>query len=386
MMRSTVCVWAMLLAIEARPAEPDAVRVLDGPEVQPMRDGLARLKCPFGDLKTLDQASLAGCRVLVVCGTQPPVDKAAKQTIARFVEAGGGVLAVGGGAKCLVDLGLFDAEGYYMAGTTLHNTVFDGYHRLTFGYPGADGRGQGTNAGIGYFLRATNGPFMKLGPKAASILAAGGGYSLAAVQRLGQGRLMLLGADPQGGQLFSDVNKPSHMPGNQLNTDQVLANAVAFLLAPHCNLIPNSGFETMTDLAPTHSHWEVISRAGARHEWCKTGAAEGQVCLKLVCPGVKAGAEARPLRPIVVECGQPYTFACQYRSTAAWKLSWLWLKRPEGDGKAEAGPAATVPASAEWTRFETKIPMPADVPYARPILRLADKGELLLNDVTLRLD
>jgi len=354
--------------------------------VQAMRDGLGRVGCGFADLKSLDEASLAGCRVLVICGTRPPVDEAGKRLIARFVEAGGSVLAVGGGAGRLIDLGLFDAEGYYMSGTTIHNTRFDGYHRLTFGYPGADRRPQGTTAGVAYLLRATNGPLMKLGPKASSILAAGGGYSLAAVQRLGKGRLMLLGGDPQGGRLFSEVDKSRPMPGSELKTDQMLANAVAFLLDPRCNLIPNSGFEELVDLPPAQSHWVVAVRKGARYEWCKTDAPEGHLCLKLVCPGGNASAEAKPLCPIVVERGQSYTFGCQYKSTAAWKLSWQWLKQPGGAAKAEAGPATAVPASAEWKRYETKIDVPADVPYVRPILRLAGQGEMCIDDVTLQLE
>ena len=174
MMRSILCAGAMLLTFGAWATEPAPVRVLDGPEVQPMRDGLNRVGCRFVDLKSLDEASLAGCRVLVICGTRPPVDEAAKPLITRLVEAGGSVLAVGGGATRLIDLRLFDAQGYYMSGTTTHNTAFDGYHRLIFGYPGAKPPAGGTTAGVSGVLRATQGPLMTLGPKATSILTAGG--------------------------------------------------------------------------------------------------------------------------------------------------------------------------------------------------------------------
>jgi hypothetical protein len=235
-------------------------------------------------------------------------------------------------------------------------------------------------------LRATQGPLMTLGPKATSILTAGGGYSLAAVQRLGAGRLMLLGADPQGGQLFSDVDKWSRVPGSKIGTDQLLANAVAFLLDPRCNLIPNSGFEELTELPPSQSHWEVTVRKGARHEWCKTGAAAGHVCLKLVGAGGGDSAEARPLRPIVVERGETYTFGCQYKSTAAWKLSWQWWKRPEGDAKPEPGPTEAVPPSVQWKRFEMKLHVPTGVSYCRPSIQLAGQGEMYVDDVTLKLD
>lgn len=386
MRESILCAGAMLLTFAAWAAEPVPVRVLDGPEVQPMRDGLNRVGCRFVDLKSLDDGSLAGCRVLVICGTRPPFEEAVKPLIARWVEAGGSVLAVGGGATRLIDLRLFDAQGYYMTGTTTHNTALDGYHRLIFGYPGANPPAGGTTAGVSHLLRATQGPLMTLGPKATSILTAGGGYSLAAVQRLGAGRLLALGADPQGGQLFSDVNSWSRVSGAKIGTDRLLANAIAFLLDPRCNLIPNSGFEELTDQGSDQSHWEVTVRKGARHEWCKTGAAAGHVCLKLVGAGGGASAEARPLRPIVVERGQTYTFACQYKSTTAWKLSWQWWKGPEGDAKAEPGPAMPVPPSPEWTRFETKLNVPAAVPYARPALQLAGQGEVYIDDVTLKLD
>lgn len=385
MMRAAVCVCAMLLAREAWPADQPPVLVLDGPEVQPLRDGLQRAGCDFADLKSLDEPSLAGCRVLVIGGTQPPIDEAGKRLIAQFVEAGGSVFATGGGARCLIDLKLLDAAGYYLTGTTLHNTHFDGYHRLIFGYPGAEPPTTGTTSGVSFALRATNGPLMELGPAAVSILGAGGGYSLAAIQRLGKGRLLAVGFDPQGGQFFSDLDKSRLMPGNELKTDRLLANALAFLLDPHCNLVPNSGFEELTDLTPAQSHWEVSLRAGAQHEWCQTDAAEGKVYLKLIGPEAKASAEACPLRPIVVEPGQSYCFGCQYRSTAAWKISWQWWKKAAQPEKDEAGPLLTVPASADWQRFTTQIAIPTDVPYARPIIRFAGLAELCLDDVTLQL-
>lgn len=386
MIRSIVCAAAILSASLAWGAGLAPVRVLDGPEVQPMRDGLKRVGCEFADVTSLDEASLESCRVLVICGTRPPVDDEAKPLVARFVESGGSVLAVGGGAGRVVDLGLVDATSYSMTGTTLHNTTFDGYHRLTFGFPIADSRSQGTSSGVGYFLRATGGPFMTLGPKAVSILGAGGGYSLAALERVGLGRILLLGADPQGGRFFSDVDKSRPMPGSETRTDALLANAIAFLLDPRSNLIPNAGFEDHTEQVAAINNWGIALRAGARREWCKSGAPEGQVCLELVCPDKSARADVGPLLPIVVESGQIYTFACQYKSTAPWKLNWQWRRATDRTTKLEAGPAETVPASAGWKCFETKVQVPAEVSYVRPGLQLSGPGELSLDDVTLRLE
>jgi hypothetical protein len=385
MIRSIVCVVAMLVALEARSAAPVGVRVLDGPEVQAMRDGLARVKCPCAGIASLDEASLASCRVLVLCGTRPPVPDSAKQRLTRFLDEGGAILAVGGGARRVIELGLFDAEAYYMTGTTTHNSVFDGYHRLMFGFPGAEPPSGGTTSGVSNLLRATEGPLMRLGPQATSILAAGGGYSLAALQRVGKGRLLALGADPHGGQFFTDVDRPSRRLGDQLRTDAVLANAVAYLLDPRCNLIPNPGFEELTNLPPAHSHWEVSLTRGATHEWRRSDAAQGAVCLRLGGPGAKAFAEVHPFLPIVVERGLTYTLACQYRSTAPWKVSWQsWKTAPPG-AKSEAGPVTTVPASAEWKRFSTPIAVPGDVSYVRPQLQFTGQGELFLDEVTLKL-
>ncbi|MBI3946660.1 MAG: hypothetical protein HY321_12125 [Armatimonadetes bacterium] len=385
MMRLTLCACAMMLALESGSAEPAAVGVLDGPETQPMRDGLQRVGVPVSGLKALDAASLAGCRVLVISGTEPPVKESDKPAIERFLEGGGSVLGVGRAAGRLIDLGLFDAETYTMTGTTVHMTVFDGYHRLTFGYPGAEPMG-GWSSGVPHLLRATQGPFMKLGPAATSILIAGGPYSLAAFQRRGKGMLLLIGADPQGGQLFTEVDQSKPMPGSEIKTDGVLANAVAFLLDRRCNLIPNSGFEEFADLPPAQSNWSVETRGGAKSEWSKEGAPEGQTFLKLTSPEAGASADARPSCPIVVERGETYAFACRYRSTVPWKVAWQQYKTSGRDPEAEAGPTREVPASAEWTRFEVKIAVPPDVAYVRPVLTLAGAGELCVDAVTLCLD
>ncbi|MBI3946658.1 MAG: hypothetical protein HY321_12115 [Armatimonadetes bacterium] len=335
-----------------------------------MRDGLQRLGIAFSDLKSLDGAPPEGCRVLVLSGTRPPVKEADKETIRRFVEGGGAVLAVGGGARCLIDLGLFDAGAYTMTGTTLHNTSLDGCHRLTFGYP----------AGVPDLLRATDGPFMEVGPRATSIIRAGGPYSLAAIQRLGKGYLLSIGADPQGGRLFTDVDKFRPVSGKAQKTDGLLANAIAFLLDPRGNLIPDPGFE---DALP---YWEVTARGGARSERLKNGAAEGKVCLKLACPGAKATAEARPARPVVIERGETYTFRCQYKATAPWKVSWQFVKAPGRNETFESGPVVDVPASEEWRRFDGTLIAPSDVAYVRPVLSVQGTGELLLDAVTLSLD
>ena len=49
------------------------VVVLDGPEVQHVRDALNRVTCPFRGTAKLDSATLAGCQVLVLSGKKPPL-------------------------------------------------------------------------------------------------------------------------------------------------------------------------------------------------------------------------------------------------------------------------------------------------------------------------
>ncbi|MBI3946656.1 MAG: carbohydrate binding domain-containing protein [Armatimonadetes bacterium] len=371
-----------MLTLEASPVETAPVRVLDGPEVQSVRDGLKRVGCAFTDLAKLDAAALAGCRVLILSGTEPPVSRADAPTLARFVEAGGAVLAVGGGGKRLLELGLFDARGYYMTGKTVHLSTIEAYHRITFGYPG-DVPGDDWKRGVYFLVRATDGPLMEVGPNATPILSAGGPYSLAAVQRLGKGRLLIIGADPQAN-------------NGEKGTDRLLANSVAFLLDPYGNQIPNSGFEEHTDLPPAQSNWTVTTRGGASSEWRKTGAAEGETCLKLTSDGAEDVVEVQPTCPIAVEPGERYTFSCQYRATASWKVSLELLKRADRSGilgsvsgspSFEAGERteATVPPSPEWKRFEVALTVPADVRYVRPVLAIERKGELLLDALALAL-
>jgi len=385
-MQRTIFCLCLLVSLGAWADEKPTVALLDGPEVQPMRDGLRRVGCHFADLKALDAASLAQFRVLVICGADPPVAAAAQAPLERFLDQGGAILAVGRGAGPIIDLGLFDAQPYYMTGTTTHNAAIDAYHRLMFGFPVVDAPRMGTSTGVSELLRATQGPLMKLGPAATSILSAGGGYSLAAVQRHKAGWLILVGADPQGGLFFSDVDKSTRVSGAKLRTDPLLANAVAFLLDPHCNLIPNPGFEESPHLAGPQSHWEIVAPQGARHAWRHQGAAQGEQYLELVCTAAKTTVEARPLLPIAVQPGQPYRFECQYKSTAAWKLSWQFFRSLAPQIKPSAGPTLDLPPSDQWKRMTTEITLPADTPYARPLLRLVQPGELGLDEVTLQLE
>ena len=100
------------------------VVVLDGPEVQHVRDALNRVTCPFRGTAKLDSATLAGCQVLVLSGKKPPLESEDAKTIEQFAQSGGAVLAIGGGATWMIEQRLFDAEGYYPCGTTIHHSSF----------------------------------------------------------------------------------------------------------------------------------------------------------------------------------------------------------------------------------------------------------------------
>ncbi|MEW6357634.1 MAG: hypothetical protein AB1696_14985 [Planctomycetota bacterium] len=369
-------------------ADQPVVCVLDGPDAQPMKDSLKRIGQPFAAMEKPDAAALGGHRVLIVCGTKPPVDEGGKQIVENFLKNGGNVLAVGGGATCMMQHKLFDAEGYYFTGTTIHMTVFHGYHRLTFGYPGAKPF-DGWKEGVPNLLRATEGPLMVLGPKATSILGYDGGglYSAAAFQRVGKGILLLIGPDPQGGNAYYELEKPKLEPGDKLGTEPMLANAIAFLLDPHCNLIPNAGFEENSDLEDSQSnwHWQITLKNGAAKEWGREGAPEGKTFLKLVCSQDKGWPAVQPHRPIVVERGRSYEFGCAYRATAAWKLGFVLLKGKLPSLKSETMPPLSIEPSPEWRRYATRVSIPDDASYLRPTATLAGKGELCLDDVTLRL-
>ncbi len=373
----------LMACCATRAAEPD-VLVLDGTETSFMNDALKRIACPFQNSSSLDSSMLAGHRILVLSGKDLRVDKTVAKDIAAFLQNGGRVLAVGGGAKWMLDAKLFDASGYYPTGTTEHMSTFDGYHRLTFGYPGAK-PADNWLAGVPMLLRATGGPLMRLGPRATSILSAGGPFSLAAFQRTGKGIALLIGADPQGGnECYYDRGKPVPKRGDELGTDTLLANALAWLHDPGCNLIPNSRFEELTDVGPDKSHWKITSSNGGGSEWQRAAAPEGRVFLQLKGTKPNATASVSSHCPIVVEGGATYQVSCRYQSTVAWSLGVRHLRSSDDDTKTKPY-SITVPAAGEWGQYQAELTIPSGVHLMGLSFRLQGVGELDLDEVALRL-
>ena len=380
-----LCMVCLPLTTFAGDEGKPTVCLLDGHHVQPMRDGLKRVQCTFSDIAKLDTQTLAKCRVLILCGTNPPVDAAGKEAIASFLDRGGAVLGVGGGATCMIKHKLFDAEGYCLTGTTVHMTKFFGYHRLTFGYPGAKPV-DGWKYGVPQLLRATQGPLMELGPKPTSILGYDGGglYSAAAFQRVGKGLVLLIGPDPQGGDAYYSLEKPKMEPGDKLKTDRLLANAIAFLVDPCCNIIPNNGCEENTNLPAHQSNWQIVVRDGATSDWCRDGAPEGNVFLKVAGPQENSNATIQPYCPLIVERGANYRFACLYRSSLKWQVQFDLLVGSTPALKRGSGPSVSVQASQKWRRFETTVAIPPDVSYVRPMVTARGVGSFCLDEVTLQ--
>lgn len=387
MIRTILCACLVCLPAIASAGEEavGAICVLEGPDVQPMKDGLRRIQRPFSVVGKLEAGGLGECRVLVLCGADPPVDENGKKAIEAFLEGGGAVLAVGGGATAMVRQKLFDATTYYFTGTTIHMTVFHGYHRLTFGYPGAKPV-EDWKAGVPNLLRATQGPLMGLGPKAISILGYDGAglYSAAAFQRVGKGLVLMIGPDPQGGNAYYSLDKPTLEPGDKLQTDLLLANAIAFLLDPRASLIPNGGFEANMDLPPEQCNWQVALREGARREWRREGAPEGSGFLRIECPQAQSSGMVEPTCPIVVERGVAHRFTCRYRASIPWTVEFVRFKGSPPAPKRESAPPVSVAASPEWRLFTTDLTVPADVSYPKPVAAMRGQGELCLDDVGLR--
>ena len=361
------------------------VFVLDGPDVKYMREGLIRIGCAFEPLATLDAGVPETCRVLVISGKKSPVNSTAATTVRTFVEDGGAVLAVGGGAAAMIRHELFDATGYYPSGTTIHMTTFCGYHRLTFGYPGADPE-DGWKRGIPMLLRATEGPLLELGEKPISILGcdSSGRYSAAAFQRVGHGMMLLIGPDPQGGNVYYTLDKPKLESGEKLKTDLLLASAIAFLVDPCGNQVPNAGFEQNTDLPPDQSNWRVRLKGNATSEWRTEGAPEGKVYFHLSCPDADSRGSIQPDQPIVVERGTTYDFSCRYLSSNVdWEVQFVPLAGKPRALKAGKTISVPVPTAGDWQRCQTTLDVPEDVAYVRVILTMYGPGELHLDDVRL---
>ena len=367
-----------LFATVLRAAQPD-VLVLDGIETTFMRDALKRIACPFERAANPDASLLQRYRTLILSGKGVSAEA---KVISAFLQGGGQVLAVGGSAKWMLDAKLFDATGYYPSGTTEHFSTFAGYHRVTFSYP-VDKAADNWTEGVPSLLRATGGPLMRLGPKATSILSAGGPFSLAAFQRVGKGIALLIGPDPQGGNEVQSLGgKPVPKRGDALLTDALLANAIAWLRDPSCNLIPNSGFEVDAESRPEKSHWEIGLNKGATSQWVRQDAPEGAVFLRLVAPA-NGSATVTPLLPIAVERGATYRFACRYKSTAAASLMARHLVKPDDNIAKLEQHHTPLPPSPAWTRFETKFTMPVNCSYLKLNLLINKPGELSVDDVTL---
>jgi hypothetical protein len=375
------CAACLLMCADADNQAASKVVVLDGPEVQHLHDALNRVTCPFRSIARLDSATLSGCQVLVLSGKKPPLESEDAKTIKRFAQSGGAVLAIGGGATWMIQHELFDAEGYYPSGTTIHHSTFHGYHRLTFGYPGAKPEDNWT-AGVPMLLRATEGPLMELGPRATSILGCGGPYSIAAFERIGGGLVLMIGADPQGGSAYHSLDKPTLTPGDKLKTDRLLENAVVWLGNRDCNIVPNSGFEENTDLPPVQSNWQITLRGGATSHWCRDDAPDGDIFLRIVCPQKTSSAVVEPYRPLVVERGAKYRLACLYKSSIPWTLDFQHLTGAPSNVNRQTAPSVSVPASDDWKPWEAKLLIPKDVSYAKPTLTIRNAGELWLDRLT----
>lgn len=386
-MKRFAFILAALLPMIASPpvavgaAEPE-VLVLDGTEINFMHDALKRIACPFRHAARLDPASLGHVRLFILAGKSFPDGAAKPDIIGSYLRAGGHVLAIGGGAKWMLDARLFDAEGYYPTGTTIHQSTFDGYHRLTFGYP-CEKPHENWTAGVPMLLRATEGPLMRLGPRATSILAAGGPFSLAAFQRVGKGIALLIGPDPQGGNEYLSLTKPTPQTGAKLGTDTLLANAIAWLLDPACNLIPNGGFEENTALPAEKSHWQITLLRGATSKWDRREAPEGEVFLQLACPP-RGSASVTPFRPIVVERGTRHRFTCRLKSTGACALEIRHLKQSSDEPARQAPQRQTLPASPNWSLFETVVATPNNASYLSITALISQPGELCLDEIKLR--
>ena len=382
-MRTASTISEGILAMAEDVHSPNGICVFEGSEVHYMKHGLRRISCASRSITRLNAEALSQCRVLILCGKKPSVGARRTKAIREFLDAGGAILAVGGGATCMIENGLFDAEGYYPTGTTIHQSTFDGYHRLTFGYPGAKPEA-GWAMGVPMLLRATEGPLMELGPEATSVLTYGRPYSAAAFQRIGKGIALLIGPDPQGGRIYHEVDRFEVTTGEALKTDGLLANAIAFLQDRACNLIPNAGFEENTDLSPPHSNWDVEAQEGAGVAWCGEGAPEGSVFLKMTCPNAKSTATLQPHCPLVVERGEAYTFRCQHRATTGWEITFTPLcgnsREPDGDRTS----SFAVPPSEDWTHVEETVAIPEDVSYLKLACKLSGEGDLCLDDLTLQ--
>jgi hypothetical protein len=360
------------------------VLVLEGSETNFLRDALKRIECPFVSILKLEASALTPDRILILSGKEPPLSGGAEKLIEAFLQKGGNVLALGGGAKWMLDAKLFDASGYYPTGSTIHQSTFEGYHPVTFGYP-METPYKNWSVGVPMLLRATDGPLMRTGPRAVSILSAGGPFSLAAFQRIGKGIALLIGADPQGGHEFLSLEKPTLTLGDELKTDLLLANSVAWLREQGCNLIPNSGFEENAESGSDKSHWEIVLRNNAKSQWQRKGAPEGNVFLELEGTKANSSAAVSTFRPIVVGGETEVTFSFRHKGTGAWKWEVAFLPSASDDARPSSKQQPIpVAGSSTWKKEETSLRISANAPYITLTARFDGIGSLSLDEITLK--
>lgn len=343
--------------VTAKAAEPPPL-VLDATDVSFLHEALDRLHRPYEPLPALT-AALKPDRILVLAGKDLAPGEGAARAVQKLLQDGGRVLALGGGARWMLKEKLFDATAYYPTGTTIHQSGFDGYHRLTFGYPGAKLNHDWTY-GVAMLLRATGGPLMTPGAHAISVLRAGGPFSLAAFQRYGSrgGLALLIGPDPQGGNQYLSLDKPTPTRGDTLGTDALLDNALAWLGDPKCNLIPNGGFEENAALPAVQSHWEITERLGGTHEFAHGEAPEGTAFLRLTGRQPKSEVHAKLYLPVVVEPGAKYRLSFRYRASGGATLKTRHLASADSGAQAGESKAVELPLAPAWQVHEEVLEVP----------------------------
>lgn len=364
-------------------AEPD-ILVFDHVEIRFLTDALKRLALPFHLADKLEPLTLLRSRIVVLAGKDLPRNAVDAKVLARYLQDGGRVLALGGGAKWMIEENLFDATGYYPTGTTTHMSTFEGYHRLTFGYPVAAPKDNWVD-GVPSLLRATGGPLMHIGPKAHSVLSAGGPFSLLAFQRHGPGIALLICPDPQGGNEFLTLEKPTPRRGDELGTDRLLANALAWLRDSKDNLIPNSGFEESPEAGPEKSHWFIKTSKGGSSDWNRTTPPEGKVCLTLRGGNAMSFAAVSPHLPIIVEGNATYWFSCRYRATAPCSLELRYFQRDVDRAGKTLPQTLAISAAKQWQSYQVEVRIPDGATLLSLTLRLQGAGEIDVDDIALRL-
>ena len=376
------CILMITLGGEILSAAEKEVVVVNGKESSFLSDALARLGIKYKLTNDIDAKNLPRDGIIVFSGKDfaLPLNKA--DGVLDFLKDGGSVLAIGGGAKWLIETGNVDAVGYYPSGTTIFMSKFDGYHPLTFGYP-SDIGGEKWNYGVPNLLRATGGPLIKPGPRAVSVLLAGGPFSHMVYQRIGKGIALLIGPDPQGGNQFLTLNEATPRKGDKLGTDRLLSNAIKWLQEPVCNLVPNPGFEEQTSADPQRFHWELITQNGGKARLQRSEAPQGSVFVLLEKPEANAFAKLAIHLPILVEPEREYRFSCLYRCQNDGSLLFRQIRTLEDPyNKAEVN-QNKLPASRAWQKYQVDLKIPPGIRYLGFILQPTNSGELGIDDIHL---